>query len=131
MQPAPRAQLKISLGDHLPTLVTVTGWTGRNRAAGHAGPVSPLPDWARTRVRGEAQVKSKIIQDGDVVTYVVVCDPGDEAMAALKQFARAERLEASQITGVGDSSAPPSAGSTTRPGGSATSRWTSPPRCCR
>jgi uncharacterized protein len=46
-------------------------------------------------------VKSKIIQDGDVVTYVVVCDPGDEAMAALRQFARAERLEASQITGVG------------------------------
>ena len=46
-------------------------------------------------------MKSKIIQDGDVVTYVVVCDPGDEAMAALKQFARAERLEASQITGVG------------------------------
>ena len=52
-------------------------------------------------------MKSKIIQDGDVVTYVVVCDPGDEAMASLKQFARAERLEASQITGAGDSSAPP------------------------
>jgi uncharacterized protein len=46
-------------------------------------------------------VKSKIIQDGDVVTYVVVCDPGDEAMASLKQFARAERLEAAQISGVG------------------------------
>jgi predicted DNA-binding protein with PD1-like motif len=46
-------------------------------------------------------MKSKIVGDGDVVTYVVVCDPGDEAMASLKQFARAERLEASQITGVG------------------------------
>ena len=46
-------------------------------------------------------MKSKIIQDGDVVTYAVVCDPGDEAMAALRQFARAERLEAAQITGVG------------------------------
>jgi uncharacterized protein len=46
-------------------------------------------------------MKAKIVQDADVVTYVVVCDPGDEAVAALAQFARAERLEASQITGVG------------------------------
>ena len=41
------------------------------------------------------------VEDADVVTYVVVCDPGDEAVAALAQFARAERLEASQITAVG------------------------------
>lgn len=46
-------------------------------------------------------MKSKIIEDADVITYVVVCDPGDEAMGSLKQFARAEDLEASQITGVG------------------------------
>jgi predicted DNA-binding protein with PD1-like motif len=46
-------------------------------------------------------MKSKIIEDADVVTYVVVCDPGDEAVAALEQFARAERLEAAQITAVG------------------------------
>lgn len=46
-------------------------------------------------------MKSKIVEDADVVTYVVVCDPGDEAMASLKQFARSERLAASQITGVG------------------------------
>jgi predicted DNA-binding protein with PD1-like motif len=46
-------------------------------------------------------MKSKVIEDADVVTYVVVCDPGDEAIAALQQFARAEDLEASQITGVG------------------------------
>jgi uncharacterized protein len=46
-------------------------------------------------------MKSKVIEDADVVTYVVVCDPGDEAVAALQQFARAEDLEASQITGVG------------------------------
>jgi uncharacterized protein len=46
-------------------------------------------------------MKAKIIQDADVVTYVVVCDPGDEAVAVLTQFARAERLEASQLTGVG------------------------------
>ena len=46
-------------------------------------------------------MKSKIVEDADVVTYVVVCDEGDEAMASLKRFARSERLEAAQITGVG------------------------------
>jgi len=46
-------------------------------------------------------MKSRIVEDADVVTYVMVCDPGDEAVAALAQFARAERLEAAQITGVG------------------------------
>ena len=46
-------------------------------------------------------MKTKVVQDTDVVTYVVVCDPGDEAIAALGQFARAERLEASQVTAVG------------------------------
>ena len=46
-------------------------------------------------------MKSKIVEDADVVTYVLVCDPGDEAVAALTQFAHAERLEASQITAVG------------------------------
>jgi uncharacterized protein len=46
-------------------------------------------------------MKAKVVQDADVVTYVVVCDPGDEAVAALAQFARAERLEASQVTAVG------------------------------
>jgi predicted DNA-binding protein with PD1-like motif len=39
-------------------------------------------------------MKSKIVEDADVITYVVVCDPGDEAMASLRQFARSERLEA-------------------------------------
>ena len=46
-------------------------------------------------------MKSKIIEDADVITYVVVCDPDDEAVSALTDFARAEDLEASQITGVG------------------------------
>jgi hypothetical protein len=46
-------------------------------------------------------MNSKVVEDADVVTYVVVCDPGDEAVAALSQFARAERLEAAQITAVG------------------------------
>jgi uncharacterized protein len=46
-------------------------------------------------------MKSKIIEDADVVTYVLVCDPGEDAVAALQQFARAERLEAAQVTAVG------------------------------
>jgi len=46
-------------------------------------------------------MKSRIIEDADVVRYVVVCDPGDEAIGALTQFARAERLEAAQLTAVG------------------------------
>lgn len=46
-------------------------------------------------------MKAKIVEDADVVTYVVVCDPGDEAVSALTQFARSERLEAAQITAVG------------------------------
>jgi uncharacterized protein len=46
-------------------------------------------------------MKAKVVEDADVVTYVVVCDAGDEAVAALEQFARAERLEAAQITAVG------------------------------
>jgi predicted DNA-binding protein with PD1-like motif len=46
-------------------------------------------------------MKARIIEDADVVTYVVVCDPGDEAVSALTQFARSEQLEAAQITAVG------------------------------
>ena len=46
-------------------------------------------------------MKYKVVEDADVVTYVVVCDPGDEAVAALNEFARAEDLEAAQITAVG------------------------------
>jgi uncharacterized protein len=46
-------------------------------------------------------MKSKVVEDADVVTYVVVCDPGDEAMSALTEFARSERLEAAQVTAVG------------------------------
>jgi predicted DNA-binding protein with PD1-like motif len=49
----------------------------------------------------ELAMKAKVVQDADVVIYVVVCDPGDEAVAALTQFARAERLEAAQVTAVG------------------------------
>jgi uncharacterized protein len=49
----------------------------------------------------ELTVKAKVVEDADVVTYVVVCDPGDEAVSALTQFARSEQLEAAQITAVG------------------------------
>jgi uncharacterized protein len=46
-------------------------------------------------------MKAKVAEDADVVTYVVVCDPGDEAVAALAEFVRAERLEAAQVTAIG------------------------------
>ena len=46
-------------------------------------------------------MKAKVIEDADDVTYVVVCDPGDEAFDVLTQLARAQDLEASQITAVG------------------------------
>ena len=46
-------------------------------------------------------MKYKVVEDADVVTYVVVCDPGDEAVTALTQFARAEDLEAASIAAVG------------------------------
>jgi uncharacterized protein len=46
-------------------------------------------------------MKYKVVEDADVVTYVVVCDPGDEAVAALTQFAQAEQLEAASIAAVG------------------------------
>jgi uncharacterized protein len=46
-------------------------------------------------------MKSKVVEDADVVTYVVVCDPGDEAVSTLTQFARSEGLEAAQISAVG------------------------------
>jgi uncharacterized protein len=49
----------------------------------------------------ERAMKYKVVEDADVVTYVVVCDAGDEAVAALTQFAQAEDLEAAQITAVG------------------------------
>jgi uncharacterized protein len=46
-------------------------------------------------------MKFKVVQDADVVTYVVVCDPGDEAVSVLTQFARSQQLQAAQITALG------------------------------
>ena len=45
-------------------------------------------------------MKTKVVEDADVVTYVVVCDPGDEAFSSLVEFARGENLAAAQITAV-------------------------------
>ncbi len=46
-------------------------------------------------------MKYKVVEDSDSVTYVVVCDPGDEAFGELNAFARREQLESAQITAVG------------------------------
>ncbi len=46
-------------------------------------------------------MRTRIVEDAEVVTYVAVCDPGDEAVAELGALARAEDLEAAQITAVG------------------------------
>ena len=73
-----------------------------------AGPVEAGP--RRRRRRGRALAEAGIIilvavllagLDADVVTYVVVCDPGDEAVSALTQFACSEHPEAAQVTAVG------------------------------
>jgi uncharacterized protein len=46
-------------------------------------------------------MRTKVVEDADVVTYIAVGDPGDEAVTALTQFARAERLEAARLTAIG------------------------------
>jgi len=46
-------------------------------------------------------VKSKVVSDTDVVTYVMVCEPGEDAVAALHELADREHLEAASITGLG------------------------------
>lgn len=46
-------------------------------------------------------MKTQVIEDSELSTYVMVCDPGDEAFAALTEFAQAEQLEGAQITAVG------------------------------
>jgi len=46
-------------------------------------------------------MRSKLINDGPQRTYAVVMDSGDEAIAALQEFAAEHRLHASQFTGIG------------------------------
>jgi predicted DNA-binding protein with PD1-like motif len=43
----------------------------------------------------------KKVGSAGAAAYVVVLDPGDEAIAALSQFARRERLSAAQVTAIG------------------------------
>ena len=77
-------------------------------------------------------MRLKVIEDADVVTYVVFCDPGDEAVAALEQFARAESVwKRGRSLPSAALSAPPSAGSTIWPRTLAASRLRSSARCCR
>ena len=42
----------------------------------------------------EVVMKTKVVEDAGVVTYVAVCDPGDEAFSSLVEFARGEKLAA-------------------------------------
>jgi predicted DNA-binding protein with PD1-like motif len=46
-------------------------------------------------------VRWKLIGLADAPTYVVVLDPGDEAMAVLSGFAAAQHLTGAQVTAVG------------------------------
>jgi uncharacterized protein len=46
-------------------------------------------------------MKSKIIDHGDEKTYVLVFDPGDEAMDGLLAFSRAHGLTAAHFTAIG------------------------------
>ena len=76
-------------------------------------------------------MKTKVVEDADVVAYVVVCDPGDEAVSALTQFARWRIWKPPRLPPSALSSTPPSAGSTALPGTTAASRWMSSASCCR
>jgi len=46
-------------------------------------------------------VRWKLVGTADTPTYVVVLDPGDEAMAALSGFAVEQQLSGAQVTAVG------------------------------
>jgi predicted DNA-binding protein with PD1-like motif len=46
-------------------------------------------------------MKSKLLNDGPQKTWALVFDKGDEAIEALKQFAREKKLGASQFTAIG------------------------------
>lgn len=46
-------------------------------------------------------MRSKIIETGAAPTYVLILDPGDEAVASITSFARGQNLTAAQITAIG------------------------------
>ncbi len=76
-------------------------------------------------------MKAKVVEDADVVTYLVVCDPGDEAVSALTQSPVRNSWKPRRSRPSVPSSTPPSAGSTERPGITAAFMWTSSASCCR
>ena len=46
-------------------------------------------------------MRSKIIDSSPAPTFVVVLDPGDEAVASISSFARDQNLTAAQVTAIG------------------------------
>jgi hypothetical protein len=46
-------------------------------------------------------MKAKLIHSGDLKKWAVVFDAGDEVVEGLKQFAKTNRLSASQLTAIG------------------------------
>ncbi len=46
-------------------------------------------------------MKAELINDADEKTYALIFDKGDEVIAGLEEFAKAERLSASQFTAIG------------------------------
>ena len=46
-------------------------------------------------------MRSKIIDSSSAPTYVLVLDPGDEAVASISSFARDRNLTAAQVTAIG------------------------------
>lgn len=50
-------------------------------------------------------MKWTLVDHGETRTYVLVADPGDDAVAVLRHFAREQDLSAASITGVGAFSA--------------------------
>jgi uncharacterized protein len=51
--------------------------------------------------KGERLVNTKLIQDGPQKTYVVVFDPGEEAVAGLLRFAKDRQLAGAHLTAIG------------------------------
>jgi hypothetical protein len=46
-------------------------------------------------------MKAKVVENAGALTYVALCDPGDEVASALNQFARSARLEVVQRPDIG------------------------------
>lgn len=46
-------------------------------------------------------MRSKIMDSSPAPTYVLVLDPGDEALASISSFARDQNLTAAQVTAIG------------------------------